>query len=97
MNFKDTWKAEWENGILHISGTTDLFPNEFSTSSLERVEAGNILSYKIIFNRDKEPFCSKELVGSVNYFENNIPTKAKSLKILGNANEYVEIQIPAKP
>ena len=95
MNYKDTWKAEWKNGILHISGTTDLFPNEFSTSSLERIEGNDEVSYKIVFHRDKEPFCSKDLVGPVHYFESDTPENAKTLKIIGSEYEHVEISIPA--
>jgi len=96
MNYRNTWKAVWENDVLHISGITDLFPNDFSTSDLERLEdTDNKLTYKIIFHRDKEPFCDKDLVGPVHYFESDLPKNIKKLKIISKDNEYVEITVPA--
>jgi len=29
MDLRDSWKAAWERKLLHISGTTDLYPNVF--------------------------------------------------------------------
>jgi hypothetical protein len=94
MNHKETWQASWENGVLHISGITDLFPNEFSTSSLERIENDGDLLYKIVFHRDKEPFCNSDLVGPVHYFESNLPKGIKAIKIMDGKNDHVEIPIP---
>lgn len=55
MNFKETWKAEWENGALHISGVTDRFPNEFSTASLVLTVASTAEQpgYEIVFHRTR--------------------------------------------
>jgi len=94
MNYKETWQAEWDDGALHISGTTDLFPNDFSTSTLTRIEGESGLSYRIAFHRDKEPYCNNELIGPVHYVEHNIPGGAKTLKVFGEGNQYIEFPIP---
>jgi hypothetical protein len=36
MDLRNSWRAAWEPDGLHISGTTDLFPNDFSTAQLRR-------------------------------------------------------------
>jgi hypothetical protein len=100
MRFKDSWTAAWEGGILHISGTTDLFPNDFSVATLERspeAAPAGIVSYRIVFNRDKEPYCDKDRVGPVHYFESRLPPRARRVRIEAGDGERVEIEIPRRP
>ena len=94
MNYKETWQVKWDKDVLYISGTTDLFPNNFSTSTLIKIDDEIGLSYRIAFNRDKEPYCNKDLVGPVNYIEHNVPNGVKSIKIYGDEGEYIELPIP---
>ena len=99
MNHAETWIAKWEGSVLHISGTTDLFPNQFSTSHLQRRSSKNeydenVLTYEIGFARDKEPFCTKDLVGPVHYWERDIPKMAKLIRIYASADDCVEIPLP---
>ena len=94
MKYRDTWKAAWEDDTLHISGKTDLFPNEFSTSSLEKIDDLGLLAYRIAFYRDKEPFCDSDLVGEVHYFETNFPSNIHTVRIYALGEDYVEISVP---
>src|SRR6266853_4608229 len=69
-----SWKAEFEGNTLHISGTTR-YPNDFSTASLERVDShsgSEVVSYRVVFHRDKEPFCGPDLIGPVHHFERHL-------------------------
>ncbi len=97
MNLKETWGALWEDGILHIQGVTDEFPNDFSTSSLKHLglsDDRNALLYELVFHRDKEPFCDKDLVGPVHYWERNLPGGIQSLVVRGADGDCVVIPVP---
>lgn len=98
VRFKDSWKAAWENGVLHIWGTTDLYPNDFSVGTLERsrATAPDTLAYRIVFNRDKEPYCDKDRVGSVHYYERELPPDVHRLRIEADDRDAVEIELPRR-
>jgi hypothetical protein len=101
MNNPETWHAKWEGSVLHIDGTTDLFPNDFSTSHLRRRTTenecdGDVVAYDIGFARDKEPFCTKNLIGSVHHWERAVPEAAKRIRIYADVDDFVEIAIPNK-
>ncbi|MBW3624973.1 MAG: hypothetical protein KY468_16365, partial [Armatimonadetes bacterium] len=66
VNYRESWRAVIEDGVLHISGITDKFPYDFFTSGLERLgSSGDMLLFRLVFHRDKEPFCDSNLVGPV--------------------------------
>jgi hypothetical protein len=100
MKFRDLWRAAWEGRTLHVSGMTDLFPNDFSTASLLREdtrEDRSVVTYKLVFNRDKEPFCDKDGVGPVHCYENAFPAGARRIRVVlpGDA-EVIEIDVPPR-
>jgi hypothetical protein len=101
MKFRDSWRAVWTLNVLHISGTTDLFPNDFSTASLERDETldeAATVAYRLVFDRDKEPFCDKDLVGPVRYLESSLPVGARRLRVvLPGDHGSVELAVPTRP
>ena len=89
-----SWRAEFEGGALHISGVAK-YPNDFSTASLERVDfdAGSgVVSYRVVFHRDKEPFCGPDLIGPVHYFERQLPAGATHIRV-AVGSELVEFPI----
>ena len=67
------WEARCEHGTLHISGSATTFPNDHSTASLARQPDDGafpeLLVYRVVFHRDKEPFSDADLLGPVHYFE----------------------------
>ena len=98
MNFRDSWTAWWDRDALRIAGTTDLFPNDFSTSSLRRMPASvpGVAVYEIVFARDKEPFCGRDLVGPVHYWARDIGAEVHTLRITAPGDdEFAEIVVPA--
>jgi hypothetical protein len=101
MSVEDSWRADWEAGGLHISGMTDLFPNDFSTASLHREDAlqyPDTVTYRLVFHRDKEPFCDKDLVGPVHYWEASLPAGVHRIRIIfPDGRGGVEIAIPRRP
>src|SRR5262245_1055357 len=79
-----SWKAKVEGRTLHISGVVK-YPNDFSTASLERVDAhvaSEVVSYRVVFHRDKEPFCGTDLIGPVHYYERDLPAGAARIRVI---------------
>jgi hypothetical protein len=80
------WEARYQHGALHISGSATTFPNEYSTASLARQPDDpvfpELLVYRVVFCRDKEPFCDSSLVGPVHYFERLIPVGKTRIRVL---------------
>ena len=86
MNLRDSWRTAWEADGLHIAGTTDLFPNEFSTVQLQAESddrAAGVRTYRIAFSRDKEPFCGKDLVGAVVHVDLTAPSNVRIVRVVG--------------
>ena len=98
MDLHNSWRARWEAGRLHISGTTDLFPNDFSTAQL-RLEsddrAAGVRTYRLAFSRDKEPFCGKDLVGPVHHYERSVPPEIRIVRVVDPAG--LEVGVCAIP
>ena len=89
-----SWKAEFEGSTLHISGVAK-YPNDFSTASLERVDShagSKVVSYRVVFHRDKEPFCDLDLIGPVHYYERNLPRGATHIRV-AVGTEQIEFPI----
>jgi hypothetical protein len=89
-----SWRAEFESGALHISGVAK-YPNDFSTASLERVDSdagSGVVSYRVVFHRDKEPFCGPDLIGPVHHFERQLPAGAARIRV-AVGSEQVEFPI----
>lgn len=101
MSVEDSWRADWEPGGLHISGMTDLFPNDFSTASLRREDAPDdpdAIAYRLVFHRDKEPFCDKNRVGPVHYWEPSVPAGVRRIRIVfPDGRGGVEVVVPRRP
>jgi len=98
MNHRDSWLATWEGNSLHISGTTDLFPDRFSTASLSRVGSeAQVARYRIRFGRDKEHFCDNNLTGAVHHWDNVVPVSAAWVQIeVPDGSDHVRIEIPSR-
>ena len=98
MSLANSWRAEWRERVLVISGTTDLFPNDFSTAALRREPGGRdseIATYRLTFARDKEPFCGPDLVGPVSHYESSLEPRIRRLKIVApNGHELAVITVP---
>ena len=87
MSFRDSWAAAWERNLLHISGTTDLYPNDFSTAHLQfdsDDERTGTRTYRLGFARDKEPFCDKDRVGPVHHYERLVPRGIRRIRVLSD-------------
>ncbi len=80
---------------------TDLFPNDFSTASLHREDASDepdTVAYRLVFHRDKEPFCDKNLVGPVHYWEPSVPAGVRRIRIIfPDDRDGVELEVPRRP
>ena len=80
------WEARNEHEALHISGSATTFPNEYSTATLARQpddpDFPELLVYRVVFHRDKEPFCDADLIGPVHYFERLSPGRKTRIRIL---------------
>ena len=65
-----SWVALQRADIVSIKGVVR-FPNSFSTSHLELnvqlTAEGRVPHFVVGFGRDKEPFCSPDLIGQVHY------------------------------
>lgn len=88
MEVRTMWRAEWEPAGLHISGTTDLFPNDFSTAQLqfESDDRGaGVRTYRLAFFRDKEPFCGADLVGPVHHWDRSVPADIRVVRVMSPA------------
>ncbi|MGH2829971.1 MAG: hypothetical protein ACRDJM_05760 [Actinomycetota bacterium] len=96
MRFAESWKAEWEGDVLHISGVTDAFPNDFSTASLRHISTdSHIAAYIVVFHRDKEPFCGPDLVGPVHFFERALERGVKTIRIIApGRTDHVDVPVP---
>ena len=101
MSLADSWRAEWQESVLVISGITDLFPNDFSTAALRREWPGRDLetaTYRLMFARDKEPFCGPDLVGPVRHYESSLEPHIRRLQIVApNGHELTVITVPHQP
>lgn len=89
-----SWKAEFDGSTLHISGVAK-YPNHFSTASLEPLDSdagSDVVSYRLIFHRDKEPFGDPDLIGPVHYYERHLPTRASRVRV-AVGTEQVEFPI----
>jgi hypothetical protein len=89
-----SWKAEFEGNVLYISGVVK-YPNDFSTASLERLDShagSGVVSYRVVFHRDKEPFCGPDLIGLVHHFERHLPDGAARIRV-AVGTEQVEFPI----
>jgi hypothetical protein len=49
-----------------------------------------VVSYRVVFHRDKEPYCGPDLIGPVHYYERNVPPGA--IRVTAGA-EQVELPI----
>jgi len=90
-----SWKAEFEGNVLHISGVAK-FPNDFSTASLERVDSNaghGVVSYRVVFHRDKQPHCGPDLIGPVHHDERLLPANAARIQV-AVGSELIEFPIP---
>jgi len=101
MGLRNSWQAAWENDRLHISGITDLFPNDFSTAQL-RLESDDTAAkariYRLVFSRDKEPFCGKDLIGPVHHYERGLPQTIEQVRVLSpDGVEAGTCMIPRRP
>ena len=84
-DLRDSWQAVWEGHLLHVSGMTDLYPNDFSTAHLESVaddRRTGTRTYRLGFARDKEPFCDEVGVGPVHHYEASLPRDIRQLRIV---------------
>ena len=85
MRFQDSWQAVWEQFGLHVSGMTDLFPDDFSVAGL-RLDADDAhtgtRTYRLELFRDKEHFCDADLVGPVHHYERSFPAKLRRIRVV---------------
>ena len=99
MTFRDSWRASWEADGLHISGTTDLFPNDFSTVQLQFESDDRVTgvrTYRLVFSRDKEPFCGKDLIGPVVHVDRSAPEAIRAIRVVSPAGVEVG-RVPFDP
>jgi hypothetical protein len=79
---------------------TDLFPNDFSTASLQRADARDdpeTVIYRLLFHRDKEPFCDKNRVGPVHHWEPSVPADVRRIRIIfPDGRGGVELAVPRR-
>jgi hypothetical protein len=80
------WKAWFELGTLRVTGSATRYPNDFSTASLAREPddptVPDLLIYRVVFHRDKEPFCGPDLMGPVSYYEQRAPVNKRRIRII---------------
>jgi hypothetical protein len=93
MSFSDSWTAHWESLGLHIAGMTDRVPNTFSTARLVHVpaEESDTRTYRLMFGRDKEPYCDHNLVGPVHHLDSSAPRSVRRIRVL--SGDGVEIAV----
>lgn len=80
------WNAWIVRGSLRISGDATRYPNDYCTASLIREpddpSAPDVLIYRVVFHRDKEPFCGPDLYGPVSYVEHTVPIHKSRVRII---------------
>jgi hypothetical protein len=93
-----TWQARFKNGDLHISGATKC-PDAFFKASLELVveqpPQPTVMSYKVVFYREKESSCDPDLMGPVNHVEQDLPASIARIRVVFDGGQ-VEIPISRK-
>jgi len=93
------WSVQWEPRYLHIRGATRNFPNRFSVSSLKQLQFSDhctVANYRVVFHRDREPFCGEDLSGPVDYFETDLPTTVQKIRIEDAGENDVVIPVPER-
>lgn len=92
----DSWSAVMQGGALLVRGKAR-FPNDFSTASLTRrqysIADGDTLTFDLVFNRDKEPFCGPDLIGEVTHFERNLPNDVLKVRVIVGGETEVRVPI----
>ena len=101
MNYSETWKVEWDKAVLHVSGMTDLFPENFATSHLRRKtvvikDEASAVRFDLGFARDKKPFCTEDLVGFVHHWNAAFPEAANVIRIFTEPDDHIDIQLPPR-
>jgi hypothetical protein len=96
----DNWIAEFDEARrLWIRGSAT-FPNDFSTASLRREQYsladGDLLTFKLQFHRDKEPFCGPDLIGPVHHLERHIPETVSRVRVVSESGEQFDFPISRK-
>ena len=85
-NTRPHWEARFESGSLHITGNFTQYPDDHSTAGLAREpddpSASDLLVYRVVFDRDKEPFCGPDLMGPVHYFEPHVPPNKARIRVI---------------
>ena len=93
----ESWVAQQSGDMISIRGVVR-FPNDFSTSHLtphEQLTAETGVPHFVVgFGRDKEPFCSPDLVGQVHFQGNGFERTVASVMVLdGEARISVPVRI----
>jgi hypothetical protein len=92
------WNATHIQGGLKIHGKAR-FPNDFSTSSLKRRQYSladkDTLTFDLLFHRDKEPYCDRNLIGPVQHFERHLPESISQIKVISDDGQEYSFPISA--
>jgi hypothetical protein len=94
------WEAWLDHGSLHVAGSATRFPDDFSTASLAREpddpSMPEVLIYRVVFHRDKEPFCGPDLIGPVHYVEHVVPANTRRIRIIA-AEGVFDVPLADRP
>jgi hypothetical protein len=44
--------------------------------------APDLIVYRVVFHRDKEPFCGPDLIGPVHYYELHLPRDKTRIRVI---------------
>lgn len=92
----DGWAAV-SGSTLEVRGRAR-YPNAFSTATLEAIDAGTrpprTRAFRLVFHRDKEPFCDLDLIGPVTYYDRSPGNRwLKVVRVFVTPERYEDIAV----
>ena len=92
----DGW-AVVSGGTLQVHGSAR-YPNDFSTASLEPMTEGTLprgtRAFRVVFHRDKEPFCDENRIGPVTYYDRSLSHRwLKVVRVFVSPDRFEDIAV----
>ena len=81
-------------------GSATRYPDDHSTAGLAREPddpaAPDLLLYRVVFHRDKEPFCDEDLIGPVHHYEPTVAPRKTRIRVTSPEGVF-DFPIPDRP
>lgn len=92
----DGWAAV-SGWTLQVRGVAR-YPNDFSTATLEPMTEATLprgtRAFRVVFHRDKEPFCDVDLIGPVTYYDRSLRNRwLQVVRVFVTPERYEDIAV----